>query len=715
MKKLKRIAASIIAMYMLIGTAFAETDTITYKAKMENGEVTIEEKDLTGVIDNSNLEVNVIKQQGNTKTTVFTGKLKDYDNGHWVNIDFSEIQFLLIFNWETIENESICIIPANSTISCSNVQQKKFKALQVDSDEFFRLENALDVEDTSGDIPKKIYNVDLLPSEYLDYMSELGSETGNYGDGSVPAPAVSYDYDITKINLRDDEDNSVNHLVNGGVLQSVTVESNGVDDDVILAVAEYNGYTLTKLTSYNITLTNNRDVVMTNYALSNITEDTSIKLFVWDAYWGTTPKANPITMFTENDMDISLNFMYDNAYTEKVFNRDKTFSAQVNVKSTKWWPQDVSLYVALYDENNKLVSIANKNSNIISNGKYQFIDVGLPLAQDLPNGYTVKTFVWENQSMKPYLANETVASIDDYHSDNVSDARLINISNAVKGIINTDTDKDCVKFIPTSTQDYLIQLSGSEDLKMKLYDSRGNVITTTDFYSSSTGTIIEQSLTKGKVYSIEISGAAQDEYSLTITPNTKANDNLFVTGRGIDADGQAAAAQELNAKLLSETGVLISAQECTTDENGNYTVNLPINLSNGEYYFVVSNVNVVQKLWKINALVNNCSFDKLKDEYCIVPVTLSNADKLENINFSVSYADTDFELYDACDMTETIENTATKISDKSLDIVNVQPSYIVFKSLKTEEIGNNELINIVKLKSKQNAASDISVCAYTIQ
>lgn len=72
MKKLKRIAASIIAMYMLMGTVFAETDTLTYKAKMENGEVTVEEKNLIGEIDNSNLKVNVIKQQGETRTTIFT-------------------------------------------------------------------------------------------------------------------------------------------------------------------------------------------------------------------------------------------------------------------------------------------------------------------------------------------------------------------------------------------------------------------------------------------------------------------------------------------------------------------------------------------------------------------------------------------------------------------------------------------------------------------
>jgi len=357
-------------------------------------------------------------------------------------------------------------------------------------------------------------------------------------------------------------------------------------------VAEYNGYTLTKLTSYDITLSNNKDVVMTNYALSNITENTSVKLFVWDSYWGTTPKANPITLFTENDMEISVNFMYDNAYTEKAFNRGETIKAQVNAKSTKWWSQAVNLYIALYDENNKLISLASANSNIISDGNYQFIDVELPLAQDLPSGYIVKTFVWESQSMKPYLTNETIVSTDDYHADNIQNARYVNISKAVNGIINTDTDKDFIKFIPTVTQDYLIQLFGNEQLGITLYNSDGAIITTNDdYYSANTGTIIEQTLTKGEMYYVGLSGTAQDEYTLTITPNTKQTDNLQITGNEIIATGQAEATQSLNAKLLSTTGNLVSTQEFTVDETGNYTVNVPTDLSSGEYYFAILNAN----------------------------------------------------------------------------------------------------------------------------
>ena len=150
MKKIKRIAAAILAMYMLAGTAFAETDTLTYKAKMENGEITVEEKDLIGDIDNSNLDVNVIKQQGDTRTTVFTGKLKDYDDGRWGNLDFSEIQFALIFDWDTMENEVIYIAPITEDSSKSDSDTK------IDSDANKTIYQKSVAQTISGDIKADI-------------------------------------------------------------------------------------------------------------------------------------------------------------------------------------------------------------------------------------------------------------------------------------------------------------------------------------------------------------------------------------------------------------------------------------------------------------------------------------------------------------------------------------------------------------------------------
>lgn len=150
MKKHKKIAAAILAAFMLTGTAFAESNTLSYKAKVENGEITVEEKDIFAEVDNSNLNVNVIKQQGDTRTTIFTGKLKDYDDGRWVNLDFSEIQFALIFDWDTMENEVIYIAPITEGSSKSDTDTK------IDSDANKTIYQKSVTQTLSGDIKADI-------------------------------------------------------------------------------------------------------------------------------------------------------------------------------------------------------------------------------------------------------------------------------------------------------------------------------------------------------------------------------------------------------------------------------------------------------------------------------------------------------------------------------------------------------------------------------
>lgn len=62
-------------------------------------------------IDNSELNVRVVKQTGGEQTTIFTGKLKDYAGGAWIHMDFSDIQFAVIFTWDDIDNDIVYIIP----------------------------------------------------------------------------------------------------------------------------------------------------------------------------------------------------------------------------------------------------------------------------------------------------------------------------------------------------------------------------------------------------------------------------------------------------------------------------------------------------------------------------------------------------------------------------------------------------------------------------
>ena len=62
-------------------------------------------------IDNSELDVRVVHNSKDGKEIIFTGKLKDYENGKWIHLDFSQVQFWAIFQWEGPSDESRYIIP----------------------------------------------------------------------------------------------------------------------------------------------------------------------------------------------------------------------------------------------------------------------------------------------------------------------------------------------------------------------------------------------------------------------------------------------------------------------------------------------------------------------------------------------------------------------------------------------------------------------------
>ena len=107
MKKRQRKAAAILAAIMLApAVIYADVPAVSITKSQER---------MNADVDNSNLQVEVTTQIGNEKITIFTGKLKDYDNGAWVNIDFSGIGFAIIFEWGETLSAPVSITPKRTT------------------------------------------------------------------------------------------------------------------------------------------------------------------------------------------------------------------------------------------------------------------------------------------------------------------------------------------------------------------------------------------------------------------------------------------------------------------------------------------------------------------------------------------------------------------------------------------------------------------------
>lgn len=111
--------------FIAIFAAMSMVSTLVYAADVSNNNTIFKEEiistkdELVINNDNSNLLVKVVKYVGNESTEIFSGKLKDYDNGSWGFLDFSEAQFAVIFEWndDPTDDEVVYIIPQNDVIS----------------------------------------------------------------------------------------------------------------------------------------------------------------------------------------------------------------------------------------------------------------------------------------------------------------------------------------------------------------------------------------------------------------------------------------------------------------------------------------------------------------------------------------------------------------------------------------------------------------------
>ena len=97
-------------------TAFAEETTATQNVTTKDDLI----DNINSDTDSSEIEVRVVKQKGDDQTTIFTGKLKDYDNGKWISIDFSDIQFFVLLDWDSMESEAIYIVPLTNDTEIEN-------------------------------------------------------------------------------------------------------------------------------------------------------------------------------------------------------------------------------------------------------------------------------------------------------------------------------------------------------------------------------------------------------------------------------------------------------------------------------------------------------------------------------------------------------------------------------------------------------------------
>ena len=114
MNFLKHTISLITVLLLLSSNTYAEeTKSVSFLATKDGDNISVVESDLTSEIDNSNLNVKVVKYVNDVEQIIYQGPLGGYDNGLWNFTDFSQIQFMVIFNWEQPDDGGIYIVPVN--------------------------------------------------------------------------------------------------------------------------------------------------------------------------------------------------------------------------------------------------------------------------------------------------------------------------------------------------------------------------------------------------------------------------------------------------------------------------------------------------------------------------------------------------------------------------------------------------------------------------
>lgn len=126
MRIINKLVSILLVLCLLIITSMNEgVIQIAFAQEIEKNQSTTINAEQIYDFNNSELDVRVVRQTGNEQTTVFTGKLKDYDNGSWVHFDFSDIQFCVIFSWDETD-DTIYIIPVGNQPNISDDTETVF-------------------------------------------------------------------------------------------------------------------------------------------------------------------------------------------------------------------------------------------------------------------------------------------------------------------------------------------------------------------------------------------------------------------------------------------------------------------------------------------------------------------------------------------------------------------------------------------------------------
>lgn len=457
MKKIKRITTTILAVYMLSASAFAEeTHTAQFKVNIdEQQNISVTESTLMSEKDNLSLNVNVVKYNGSNKSVIYSGALGGFDNGAWSNMDFSNIQFALIFDWNN-ENEYYCISPVANTVSYTT--DTDIQKIKSDEKKTTLFSNSIGNITTNMSLVYngKYYENVLMPGQTVAVQISI---TNNENSAKQVMPYIAqYDLSGKLINLKQGSE--------------ISAAANSTTPGVITE------------------------------DLSSSTPYTA-KVFLWE-------KASLKPLHSPIEMQITAQDYYSDSFdTAETINLDKPLCGIINtnddVDIVKIRPKETGLYAMRLDANSStMAQLYNSTQNLLkattANDKYLFYS----LTKD--SDYYIKFSGSANDSYTISPANKTSAT-----------AILKNSGQTAN--IGTNDVCNVYTFTPTEDGTYIITAVDTTGVKASLYNSNYEYISSAQTADSDVSFRITNTMQAGRTYYILISSKTDgtpDNYTLYV-------------------------------------------------------------------------------------------------------------------------------------------------------------------------------------------------------
>lgn len=215
---------------------------------------------------------------------------------------------------------------------------------------------------------------------------------------------------------------------------------------------------------------------------------------------------------TVSSITTNMSLMYNGKYCENVLLPGQTLNVPISITNSGDTAVELSAYIACYDLSGRLTDIT-KGEPITAFSNTTVTSI-LSCELDSDATHTAKIFLWQKNNLKPvsnsiYLTLQT----QDYYSDTYENANIVDIENNICGIINTFEDVDIVKYTPSVTGIYALNLSATGETVCALYDNEQTLLNSVSAVEDKN--YLLYNLVANIDYFIRFSGDIDSSYEIT--------------------------------------------------------------------------------------------------------------------------------------------------------------------------------------------------------